>query len=101
MEIHGEIGAIVSGDAMTQDTPRRVVLHTADGVEEIDVDCSEGLYHINVRAFAAAIRGDGHPTATGADRLRGLQVAVAVEQALKSGQVTDIGRSRMTAPLPV
>jgi hypothetical protein len=56
MEIHGEIGAIVSGDAMTQDTPRRVVLHTADGVEEIDVDCSEGLYHLNVRAFAAAVR---------------------------------------------
>jgi hypothetical protein len=41
-------------------TPGRVVLHTADGVEEIDVDWSEGLYHINVRAFAAAIRGDGH-----------------------------------------
>jgi hypothetical protein len=36
--------------------PGRVVLHPADGVEEIDVDCSEGRYYINVRAFAAAIR---------------------------------------------
>jgi len=62
MEIHGEIGAIVSGDAMTQDTPGRVVLHTADGVEEIDVDCSEGLYHLNVRASPLPfVETDTHP----------------------------------------
>jgi 1,5-anhydro-D-fructose reductase (1,5-anhydro-D-mannitol-forming) len=86
MEIHGERGAIVIGDAMTQDTPGTVELHTAHGNEPIEVDCSDDLYHINVRAFAAAIRGEGRPTATGTDGLRALQVAIAVEESLRSGQ---------------
>jgi 1,5-anhydro-D-fructose reductase (1,5-anhydro-D-mannitol-forming) len=84
MEIHGESGAITIGDAMTQDTPGTVTLHTASGVESIDVDVSDGLYHINVRAFAAAVRGEGRPTATGEDGFRALQVALAVEKSLKS-----------------
>jgi 1,5-anhydro-D-fructose reductase (1,5-anhydro-D-mannitol-forming) len=86
MEIHGEQGAIVIGDAMTQDTPGTVELHTVDGVEPIEVDCSDDLYDINVRAFAAAIRGEGRPTATGAEGLAALQVAIAVEESLRSGQ---------------
>jgi 1,5-anhydro-D-fructose reductase (1,5-anhydro-D-mannitol-forming) len=86
MEIHGERGAIVISDAMTQDTPGTVELHTAQGIEPIDVDCSDDLYHINVRAFVAAIRGEGRPTATGAEGLGALQVAIAVEESLQSGQ---------------
>jgi 1,5-anhydro-D-fructose reductase (1,5-anhydro-D-mannitol-forming) len=90
MEIHGDRGAIVIGDAMTQDTPGTVELHTASGIEKVDVDCSEDLYHINARAFAAAIRGEGLPTATGADGLRALQVAVAVEQSLQNGRAVSL-----------
>jgi 1,5-anhydro-D-fructose reductase (1,5-anhydro-D-mannitol-forming) len=86
MEIHGERGAIVIGDAMTQDTPGTVELHTAHGIEPIEVDCSDDLYHINVRAFVAAIRGEGRPTATGAEGLGALQVAIAVEESLRSGR---------------
>jgi 1,5-anhydro-D-fructose reductase (1,5-anhydro-D-mannitol-forming) len=90
MEIHGDRGAIVIGDAMTQDTAGTVELHTVDGIELIDVDLSEDLYDINVRAFAAAIRGEGRPTATGADGLRALQVAVAVEESLAGGRTIAI-----------
>ncbi len=90
MEIHGETGAIVIGDAMTQDTPGTVTLHTASGAESIGVDVSDDLYHINVRAFAAAVRGEGRPTATGEDGLRALQVALAVEQSLKSGRTVEL-----------
>src|SRR5215216_6174305 len=72
MEIHGEAGAIVLGDAMTQDTPGTVELHTAAGIESIEVDTSDDLYHIIVRRFVSAIQGDGRPTATGADGLRAL-----------------------------
>jgi len=62
MEIHGDSGAIVIGDAMTQDTLGTVTLYTDKGVEEIAVDCSEDLYHINVRAFAASVKaGAGRP----------------------------------------
>ena len=70
MEIHGETGAIVIGDAMAQDTAGTVELHSGEGVEPIDVDVSEDLYHINVRAFAAAVRGEGRSTASGEDGLR-------------------------------
>jgi 1,5-anhydro-D-fructose reductase (1,5-anhydro-D-mannitol-forming) len=90
MEIHGETGAIVIGDAMTQDTPGTVTLYTNSGVESIDIDVSDDLYHINVRAFAAAVRGDGRPTATGEDGLRALQVALAVEQSLKTGRTVEL-----------
>jgi 1,5-anhydro-D-fructose reductase (1,5-anhydro-D-mannitol-forming) len=90
MEIHGERGAVVIGDAMTQDTPGTVELHTADGIEQIDVDCSQDLYQIIVRAFAAAISGEGRATATGMDGLRALQVAIAVEESLRTGQVVNV-----------
>jgi 1,5-anhydro-D-fructose reductase (1,5-anhydro-D-mannitol-forming) len=90
MEIHGETGAIVIGDAMTQDTSGTVTLYTNSGVEPIDIDVSDDLYHINVRAFAAAVRGEGRPTATGEDGLRALQVALAVEQSLKSGRTVEL-----------
>ena len=101
MEIHGETGAIVIGDAMTQDTPGTVeiqaigrssgvVLHTAAGIESIEVDTSDDLYHIIVRRFASAIHGEGRPTATGADGLRALQVALAVEESLRTGRTVNL-----------
>jgi 1,5-anhydro-D-fructose reductase (1,5-anhydro-D-mannitol-forming) len=90
MEIHGETGAIVIGDAMTQDTPGTVEVHTASGVEPIDIDVSDDLYNINVRAFAAAVRGDGRPTATGEDGFRALQVALAIEESLRSGRTVSL-----------
>lgn len=90
MEIHGETGAIVIGDAMTQDTPGTVELYTAAGVEPINVDVSDDLYHINVRAFAAAVRGYGRPTATGQDGLEALKVALAVEESLRSRRTVNL-----------
>jgi len=90
MEIHGETGAIVIGDAMTQDTPGTVELHTATGVESVEVDTSDDLYHIIVRRFVSAIQGDGRPTATGADGLRALQVALAVEESLRNGRIVNL-----------
>ena len=85
MEIHGSDGAIVIGDAMTQDTAGTVTLHTEAGVETIGVDCSEDLYSINVGAFVAAVEGHGRPTATGVDGLKALRVALAAEQSLSTG----------------
>lgn len=90
MEIHGETGAIVISDAMTQDTPGTVELHTAAGTELIEVDTSDDLYHINVRRFAAAVRGEGRPTATGADGLRALKVALAADESLRTGRTVNL-----------
>ena len=90
MEIHGESGAIVIGDAMTQDAAGTVTLHTAAGVETVDVDQTADLYQINVEAFAGAVQGQGRPTATGTEGLSALQVALAAEQSLSSGRTVEI-----------
>jgi 1,5-anhydro-D-fructose reductase (1,5-anhydro-D-mannitol-forming) len=90
MDIHGETGAIIIGDAMTQDTRGTVTLHTDTGIESIEVDTSDDLYHINVRAFAAAVRGEGRPTAIGDDGLRALKVALAVEESLRTGKTVNL-----------
>ena len=49
---------------MTQDTAGTVTLHTAAGVEPVEVDTTTDLYQINVEAFAQAVQGQGQPTAT-------------------------------------
>ena len=94
MEIHGDSGAIVIGDAMTQDTAGTVTLHTAAGIEPIEIDTSADLYQINVRAFVQAIQGQGQPTASGTDGLSALQVALAAEQSLNSGCTVEIANLR-------
>jgi 1,5-anhydro-D-fructose reductase (1,5-anhydro-D-mannitol-forming) len=94
MEIHGDSGAIVIGDAMTQDTAGTVTLHTAAGIEPIEIDTSADLYQINVRAFVQAIQGQGQPTASGIDGLSALQVALAAEQSLTSGCTVEIANLR-------
>jgi 1,5-anhydro-D-fructose reductase (1,5-anhydro-D-mannitol-forming) len=85
MEIHGETGAIVILDAMTQDTPGTLQVHDDHGIQTVDVDCSQDLYDINVTAFLAAVEGTGTPTATGHDGLRALQVALAATESVRSG----------------
>jgi 1,5-anhydro-D-fructose reductase (1,5-anhydro-D-mannitol-forming) len=92
MEIHGESGAIVIGDAMTQDTAGTVTLHTAAGVESVDVDTTADLYQINVEAFVRTVRGEGKPTASGSDGLSALQVALAAEHSLTTGCAVEIAR---------
>ena len=67
MEIHGDSGAIVIGDAMTQDAAGTVTLHTSGrGRCMIDVDMDRRPVEINVEAFSRAVQGQGKPTATGA-----------------------------------
>ena len=90
MEIHGDSGAIVIGDAMTQDAAGTVTLHTPDGVDAIDVDINADLYEINVEAFSRAVQGQGKPTATGSEGLRALQVALAAEHSLSTGCAVEI-----------
>jgi 1,5-anhydro-D-fructose reductase (1,5-anhydro-D-mannitol-forming) len=94
MEIHGDSGAIVIGDAMTQDTAGTVTLHTGAGVEPVEVDTTADLYEINVEAFVQAVQGRGRPTASGMDGLSALQVALAADQSLTSGCAMEIANLR-------
>jgi 1,5-anhydro-D-fructose reductase (1,5-anhydro-D-mannitol-forming) len=90
LEVHGTEGTIQVIDAMTQDTKGEVVLTTASGVQAVEVDCSEDLYVIGLRAFTAAVEGTGVPTATGRDGLMALKVALAAQESANSGHTVHI-----------
>ncbi len=90
LEVHGTEGTLQVIDAMTQDTKGQVVLTNAAGVQTVDVDCSEDLYVIGLRAFTAAVKGTGVPAATGRDGLLALKVALAAQESAHSGRTVHI-----------
>lgn len=90
LEVHGTDGTIQIIDAMTQDTKGQLVLTTGSGVRSVDVDCSEDLYVIGLRAFTAAVEGTGAPTATGRDGLMALKVALAAQESAMSGRTVHL-----------
>lgn len=90
LEVHGTDGTLQVINAMTQDTKGQVVLTTASGVQSVEVDCSEDLYVIGLRAFTAAVEGTGVPTATGRDGLLALKVALAAQESAVSGRTVHI-----------
>lgn len=85
-EVHGTKGSLIARDVMTQKPIGQVVLRTEKGEEELSFD-REDLYVRSVRAFHAAIRGDGKPSATGEDGIWSLSCAEAALQSAKSGRV--------------
>jgi 1,5-anhydro-D-fructose reductase (1,5-anhydro-D-mannitol-forming) len=70
---------------MTQRPQGRVYLRTAGGEKEIPVE-HENLYARALRAFSAAIRGEGQPSASGEDGVRALAAALAVLESTRSGR---------------
>jgi 1,5-anhydro-D-fructose reductase (1,5-anhydro-D-mannitol-forming) len=90
LEVHGTEGTLHVMDAMTQDTKGEVTLTTAAGVQEVEVDCSEDLYVIGLRAFTSAVEGTGVPTATGRDGLMALKVALAAQESANTGRTVHI-----------
>ncbi|MBT2522529.1 Gfo/Idh/MocA family protein [Arthrobacter sp. ISL-28] len=90
LEVHGTEGTIKVIDAMTQDTKGQVLLTTKAGIRDVEVDCSEDLYVIGLRAFAAAVEGTGTPTATGREGLMALKVALAAQESAATGRTVRI-----------
>jgi 1,5-anhydro-D-fructose reductase (1,5-anhydro-D-mannitol-forming) len=85
-EVHGTEGSLYAVDVMTQDPIGRVVLRREGaGDEEVDVSPPEDLYVRAVRLFNAAVRGGGHPAATGEDGVRSLAIALAVRESVRTG----------------
>ena len=94
LEILGDQGAVIR-DAMNQDTAGTVELHTSEGRAPVDVDCGDDLYQILLRAFRAAIHGEGQPTVTGTEGLLALQVALAAEQSAAEGRTVEISKLQL------
>ena len=88
-EVHGTEGSLVAKDVMTQKPIGQVVLRTEKGEEELSFD-RDDLYVCSVRAFHAAIRGEGKPSATGEDGIWSLACAEAALQSARSGKAVAI-----------
>ena len=88
-EVHGSEGSLFGRDVMTQKPVGTVTLRTEAGDEELSFD-REGLYTRSLRAFHAAIRGEGAPAATGEDGVWSLAAAEAALESAKSGRVVKI-----------
>ncbi|MEM8822264.1 MAG: Gfo/Idh/MocA family oxidoreductase, partial [Pseudomonadota bacterium] len=85
LEVHGTEGSIFAKDVMTQRPVGEIELATAEGRESVPYS-DHDLYVQGLADFAAAIRGEGPPAATGWDGVKSLAVAHAVRKSAQSGQ---------------
>lgn len=83
-EVHGTEGSLIARDCMTQKPIGEVILRTAAGEEALPLD-DDNLYARALRAFHAAMRGEGAPAASGIDGVRSMAVAVAALESAASG----------------
>lgn len=88
-EVHGSEGSLFARDVMTQKPIGSVTLRTEKGEENLSFD-REDLYTRSLRAFHAAIRGEGVPAATGEDGVWSLAAAEAALQSAKTGKTVSI-----------
>ena len=84
-EVHGTQGSLYATDCMTQRPIGEVVLRTGAGEETLPID-HDNLYLRSVRAFEAAIRGEGQPSATGEDGVRSMALAIAALESARTGR---------------
>ena len=92
LEIHGTAGSLFGSGVMTQDPVGEIVLARGGTRETIALPDHDDLYARAVRAFNAAVRGEGQPSATGADGIASLAVGLAVVQAAQTGAVVQVQR---------
>jgi 1,5-anhydro-D-fructose reductase (1,5-anhydro-D-mannitol-forming) len=85
VEIHGPKGSILARNALTQHPVGDVILRTAEGERKLPCR-QEPIYQDVVRKFCDAIKGREGLGASGEDGLRSLALALAIAQAMESGQ---------------
>ncbi len=85
LEVHGTEGSIAARDVMTQRPAGDIVLRNASGETAVPVE-HENLYVRALRAFNTAVAGQGQPSASGEDGVRSLAVALAVQEASRTGR---------------
>jgi len=88
-EVHGTEGALMATNCMTQ-KPVGEVLWRHQGGEEALMIAHENLYERAIRAFHAAIHGQGAPSASGEDGVRSMALAFAALESAKTGRAVAI-----------
>ena len=85
LHILGTDGALVAEDCNTGDPVGTVTLRRDSVGEPLDVGPRDDLYEVTVRAFGAAVRGEGAVVVSGEDGVRSLAYSVAVLESLRTG----------------
>lgn len=88
-EVHGSEASLFGLDCMTQRPIGTVTLRNRDGETLLPLD-QENLYERSVRAFHAAVRGEGRPSASGEDGVRSMAMALAALESAHSGRETAV-----------
>jgi 1,5-anhydro-D-fructose reductase (1,5-anhydro-D-mannitol-forming) len=88
-EVHGSEGSLFGADCMMQRPVGTVTLRDKNGETLLPLD-PENLYERSVRAFQAAIRGEGQPSASGEDGIRSMAMAIAALEAARTGRETAV-----------
>lgn len=90
IEVHGSEGSIFGRGIMTQKAVGEVELVTASDRQPVAFDRHD-LYGHSLGLFAAAVAGQGRPSADGIDGLKSLAVAMAVREAARTGRAVRVG----------
>lgn len=85
LHILGTAGALVADDCNTQAPVGGVTLFRDHIGQPLEVGPRDDLYEVTVRAFGAAVRGEGDVVVTGEDGVRSLAVSLAVLESLRTG----------------
>ena len=85
LHVLGTEGALVGDDCNTGDPVGGVTLWRDHVAEPLDVGPRDDLYEVTVRAFGAAVAGEGDVVVTGEDGVRSLAVSLAVLESLRTG----------------
>lgn len=92
LHILGTEGALVAEDCNTGDPVGTVTLWRKGSAEPLDVGPRDDPYEVTVRAFGAAVRGDGEVVVSGEDGVASLAVTLAVAESLRTGARTAVER---------
>jgi len=88
-EVHGSEGSLVATNCMTQRPVGDVLLRSAGGEEALELR-HENLYERAIRRFHDALRGEGAPSATGADGVKSMALAFAARDSARGGKSVKI-----------
>lgn len=88
LHILGTQGALIGEDCNTGDPLGTVTLWRDAIAEPLDVGERTDLYEVTVRAFGAAVGGEGEVVVTGEDGVRSLAYSLAALESLRTGART-------------
>jgi 1,5-anhydro-D-fructose reductase (1,5-anhydro-D-mannitol-forming) len=89
IEIHGSAGTLVAQHCLVDDYPSELHLTRQGQSRNLPLFAADFDHHVDhqaVQLFAAAVRGQGMPLATGTDGVQSLAVALAAQESIRRGR---------------